>query len=264
MSSQLHSQTTGHSETDQCVALSFIPSAAGADSIIEHCSAAIQSGKGSNDEIATAFMTRGNAYQKKLQFDRAIKDYDEVIRRKPGNAVQFAGVFTARGLAYVAKGQIEAALRDFDEAIRLTNRGVQLTPTKENQLARIAASDTAASAYQGRAYAFQIGLQYESAIQDYDMAIRLRPKDAALFVGRGTVYSAKGSLEEAITDFGTAIHLNPNLADAYYDRGLAYLNQGQFDQALQDFDDVIRLTPNYPRASEMREAAKNRMRTAPR
>ena len=85
---------------------------------IDGCTALIQSNWYSGQSLAAAFYNRANAYSRKGEFDRSIRDYDEAIRLNPG----FASAFYNRGNAFGNKGQIDRAIQDFDEAIRLNPR----------------------------------------------------------------------------------------------------------------------------------------------
>ena len=60
------------------------------------CTAVIQSGTRSGKSLVFAFNNRGNAYKNKGQYDRAIQDYDEVIRLDPNQAVTFFNRCLAR------------------------------------------------------------------------------------------------------------------------------------------------------------------------
>ena len=82
---------------------------------ISGCSAMIQSGHETQQNLAVAFYNRGNAYANKGQPDRAIQDYDQAIRLNPN----LAEAFYNRGTAYAIKGQPDRAIEDFDQAIRL-------------------------------------------------------------------------------------------------------------------------------------------------
>ncbi len=78
------------------------------------CTAAIQSGKISGKNLAVAFYNRGNAYNSKKDYDRAIADYDQAIRIDPQ-----ARRFSNRGLVYYKKKDFDRAISDCDQAIRL-------------------------------------------------------------------------------------------------------------------------------------------------
>ena len=56
---------------------------------------------------------------------------------------------------------------------------------------------------------------YESAIVDFDAAIRLNSDYAEVYNNRGNVRVCQGDYESAIVDFDAAIRLNPDYAQAY-------------------------------------------------
>jgi tetratricopeptide (TPR) repeat protein len=59
------------------------------DVAIGGCSAAISSGEEAGDSLAKTFNNRGNAYDYKKQYDRAIEDFNEAIRLKPDFAIAY-------------------------------------------------------------------------------------------------------------------------------------------------------------------------------
>ena len=100
-------------------------------------------------------------------------------------------------------------------------------------------------AYNGRGLAYHNQGDYRRAIGDYNQAIRLNPEYAIAYTNRGFAYSGQGDYERAIGDYTEAIRLNPDFAIAYNNRGLAYHNQGDLDGAIADYNEVIRLNPEY-------------------
>jgi tetratricopeptide (TPR) repeat protein len=119
-----------------------------------------------NPDLASAYFARAIAYQNKAQWDfeaylnegmyedRAIQDYDEVIRRDPKNAAARRN----RGALHSRQRQYDRAIADFDEAIRL--------------------DATVAAAFTGRAYALRFTGQYDRAVADYRKALTLKVDDA--------------------------------------------------------------------------------------
>ena len=65
------------------------------DEQISGCTAIIQSGRSSGDDLAEVLSLRGVAYVVKGQLDRAIHDFDQAIRLAP----DFADAFYKRSLA---------------------------------------------------------------------------------------------------------------------------------------------------------------------
>jgi tetratricopeptide (TPR) repeat protein len=51
---------------------------------------------------------------------------------------------------------------------------------------------------------------YDSALDDFNAAIRLTPDDAVLHNWRGLVYEAKGDSTRAIADYDAVLRVNPN------------------------------------------------------
>src|SRR6202034_1954941 len=65
---------------------------------------------------------------------------------------------------------------------------------------------------------------------------------------RGNAYSVTGEFDKAIQDYDEAIRLNPKDANVFNNRGTAYVSKGNFDRAIIDFDEAIRLKPFNPAA----------------
>ncbi|MXV85373.1 tetratricopeptide repeat protein [Candidatus Poribacteria bacterium] len=61
---------------------------------------------------------------------------------------------------------------------------------------------------------------YQSAISEYNEAIRLNPDFSEPYNRRGIVKAEIRQHSEALSDFDTAIRLNPDSAEAYSNRGV--------------------------------------------
>ena len=88
---------------------------ASAELQINGCTAVINSRQETQEDLAVAFGNRGNGYQTKGDYYRAIADYDAAIQLNPNDPI----VFSNRGIAYGSEGVIDRAIADFNEAIRL-------------------------------------------------------------------------------------------------------------------------------------------------
>jgi len=64
---------------------------------------------------AKTLLARGDDFNIKGEFDRAIADYDAALKVEPGHAEALYG----RGMAWRAKGDRRRALSDFDAALKL-------------------------------------------------------------------------------------------------------------------------------------------------
>src|SRR5262249_26044678 len=117
------------------------------DLVIDHCTAAIQSGELSDQELAAAFYHRGLGYYHKKEYDHPIKDFDHATRLNPNDSDSFY----QRGLTYFDKNDYDRAIQDFDLTLKLNPDSV--------------------AALQKRGWAYENKKDYEHAIRDYDRAI---------------------------------------------------------------------------------------------
>jgi tetratricopeptide (TPR) repeat protein len=85
---------------------------------------------------------------------------------------------------------------------------------------------------------------FDRAIADYTLAIRLDPNDAAAHIGRGAAWFDKKEYDKAIADYSRAIDLDPNDPLAYFGRGLTWSIRKNYDRAIADYRQAIRLKPN--------------------
>src|SRR5208283_2951885 len=89
---------------------------------------------------------------------------------------------------------------------------------------------------------------YQQAINDFNKAIELNPKDAEAYNNRGLAYEYLGNHQKAINDYNKSIKLNPKDAMAYNNRGIAYEYLENHQQAINDFNKAIELNPKYAKA----------------
>jgi tetratricopeptide (TPR) repeat protein len=111
---------------------------------------------------------------------------------------------------------------------------------------RVSALTNRGSAYNGKG-------DVDSAVADFDEAIRLDPKHALAFLGRGNSYALKGNFDRAIADFDEAIRLSPKLAAAFNSRCWARAARGRdLQKALDDCNESLRLEPDNPAVLDSR------------
>src|SRR6266436_1718802 len=85
------------------------------DKTIGACGTLIDNEKTARADRIKALIARGGAFGRKDMADRAIADYDVVLRLDPG----VADIFNARGELWRKKGDRPRALADFGTAIKL-------------------------------------------------------------------------------------------------------------------------------------------------
>lgn len=98
--------------------------------------------------------------------------------------------------------------------------------------------------YQKRGNESVVKGEYDSAISDFNEAIKLNPTDTAVYLSRGRAHSNKKNYDLAIGDYNKVIEINPNDATAYFNRGESYEKKGNAAQAIGDYQKVIELDKN--------------------
>ena len=152
------------------------------------CTAVIQSGQETQNNLAIALSNRGLAYADKGQHDRAIQDYDQAIRLNPNHA----GAFNGRCFSRAILGQLQLALKDCDASLRL----------RPND----------AATFDSRGFTYLKLGRLAEAIADYDAALRLNPKSAASLHGHGLAHIARNDQAQGKRDIAVARQIDPDIA----------------------------------------------------
>jgi tetratricopeptide (TPR) repeat protein len=93
-----------------------------------------------------------------------------------------------------------------------------------------------AKAYDYRGYCYYSMIQYEEAIADFKMALKLgNERSEETYYYMGWTHYDMGNYDEAVKCFTKTIEMSPNNARLYYDRGCAYKISGHLDEAEYDF-----------------------------
>lgn len=99
-------------------------------------------------------------------------------------------------------------------------------------------------AYNARGVFYSNRGEHDTAIRDYDEAIRVDPKTLFAYSNRGRSYLEKGDYDQALRDLDEGIKRNPALANPFYWRAKVYENKGNQDRALEDYDKSIQINSN--------------------
>jgi tetratricopeptide (TPR) repeat protein len=207
-----------------------------------------------------AYNNRGNARAENKDRDGAIADYTRAIELKP----DYARAYYNRAVLKKEKGDAAGAAADFKRARQLDPQLVSEESSADpidHGIAKGNEGESPASAgtvedFFNRAGAKKAVGDLDGAIADYDLAIQLDPKDAAIYNNRGLAKQAKGDFNAAIADFNRAMELNPKDAVAYSNRGNTKRDKGDLDGAILDYNHSIRVNPKYAYAYYDRGLAK--------
>ncbi len=81
---------------------------------------------------------------------------------------------------------------------------------------------------------------YETAIDNYTLALNLDPAFATAYLNRGVLYWRElDHPRKAIQDLTRAEELNPRLVEARFNRGIAYQLLREYAQAVADFQKYL-------------------------
>ncbi len=185
------------------------------------------------------FANRGGVYLLKGDTDRAIADYSRAVALNPN----YAGVFFKRSKIFLDRGNLEAALADINEAVR-------------------SAPDNPEALVQ-RGLIYERRKDWANALASLQSAEEIDPTDtfeqreytekliAHVLLERGLVAEREKRFDDAIALYTDALKHHPTRDDhrtILCDRGNAYGRSAQLERATQDYNEAIRLDPKFYRA----------------
>ena len=135
---------------------------------------------------------------------------------------------------------------DFDGFARLYSEDVPYT-------------ELSASDYEEYGFEAYYSTQYEEAIKNYDMAIKLSPQDSSLYNWRGRVKYGMRRYEDAIIDFDIAIGIDFKKPQAYYFRGLSKYYLKRYEESITDFDKAVEMNLDVPAVYSYRARANHQI-----
>jgi pentatricopeptide repeat protein len=204
-----------------------------------------------SQDAGLALMHRG-------RFDEAVRQFQEVIRMRPG----YASTHNILADALARNGQIDEAIRRYQEAIRVAPDYAEPHYNLGNVLSRLGQIDEAIRQYQeaihlkpdfAEAYN-NLGIalggkgQMDEALRQFQEATRRKPHYAEAHYNLGLALASKGQTEKAILRFEAALKVKPDYAEAHNQLGQARLRKGQTDEAIRQFQEALRLKPDYAEA----------------
>ena len=177
---------------------------------------------------------RGAAYYVNGEGKRAIDDFNAAIDSDP----DFAGSYMGRAFVRLDKWEYTAAATDLDKCI-------EIDPGNANY-------------HLSRAHLYLEVGQGAQALECYDTAIDLDASIASdCYYHRGIAHMQMEEFELAVVDFDVSIRLDPTNAGTYHMRGIANSVTGNYQQAVADIDRAAELAPDDASWSVIREAIIN-------
>ncbi|HTA82132.1 MAG TPA: tetratricopeptide repeat protein [Bacteroidia bacterium] len=94
-------------------------------------------------------------------------------------------------------------------------------------------------AYNNLGSYYQKHEQLDSALMNFNEALRLKAQFPEALTNRSDIWRVRGNYAQAIADCDSAIAADKNCTEAYMNRGIAYCFVNKFDEALHDFTFVV-------------------------
>ena len=88
--------------------------------------------------------------------------------------------------------------------------------------------------------------RYAEAVELFEEAARLAPRDASLRVGAGVANLMQGKNADARRAFEAALSLDPRLTDASVLLGVAFYRDGLLQDAIKVYERALRFAPDVP------------------
>lgn len=224
------------------------------------------------------YLYRGNVYFGLGNYAEAIADYSTFIARVTKDSQdhgQLRDAYQSRGTALYELGDIEGAIANATEAIAAFPTDVSLyekrailyqgqqrfTATIDDYthmltLKRSTDSMQCMSAILcGRANAYLLSGDYESALIDISQALEIENQDTNALAIRARIFTRIERYTEAVQDYTTIIELKQTSATPldFYARAGVYLLMNRTDLALKDYQHIKEIFPAFPKIDELIE-----------
>jgi tetratricopeptide (TPR) repeat protein len=155
---------------------------------------------------AQSFYNRAHAYGAKQDYRAAIANYDRAIELRN----DFADAYSNRGGMYLLLGETGRAIEDFNEALRLKG--------------------TDPVFWSNRANAYVTLGRYKDALADFDRALSIDPGRVGTYLGRARARLYAAEIPGAIEDLQVAVRLRPTNANPAIWLHIARIHQGNPDR----------------------------------
>ncbi|MDX1921053.1 MAG: tetratricopeptide repeat protein [Candidatus Caenarcaniphilales bacterium] len=193
---------------------------------------------------------RGLKAQQEGKYDQAIDLYQIALRKLPPGP-ESSNIYYNLGAAYQAKGQTT-------EAINAYNQAVKFNPTNDDAKKAIEKINKQALAQRAKLAEDAVKLQSEGKLNEavnlYKKVLQDNPNDAQSHFNLGTAYQEQNKFEEALQQYQTATRLDPKNQDFKnaYNTMYEAMKSGVFQAAKAT--DVLKQAVNLQQAGKITDA----------
>ncbi len=199
---------------------------------------------------------QGLALHQRGQLREAEALYRQALSADPRNfgALNLLGVLKAQtgavaeGLALLERALAlnpghAGALVNYANILSMAGRCTEAVITYDRALAIKPDADS----FLNRGYALQSLNRQAEALQSFERALALAPRNIEALYRRGVVLNELGRPDEALAAYDRVLALAPNHAEALNNRGyIRWLNQKSWAPAIADLERALALAPDLP------------------
>ena len=185
----------------------------------------------------------GDLLFKMRQWDAAIREFEEAIRRDPDYFLPYANLVL-----------VHAERKDVQSAEAVLNRCLARGPLPAVAEARL---------WKHLGVACERAGQREASLTNYTKAIALDPRDPTLYRNRSILLAALGRHVEAASDIATAQALAPKDGELHYVQGNHHAERQELTEALAAYSRALELAPRLRSARYNRGVILRRLRRFP-
>jgi len=182
---------------------------------------------------ADAYAERGSAKLRLGQYQGAVRDFNEALQRKPGNAMAHCSRAYAKWLASSQGGEARGAAEDYARA-QQTPQKATLQPVQK----------PAAYVYYLRGEQYQYAREYDLALSDYNKAILLNSEYPRAFQRKAEIHFKLGNSRAALEEYSIAIQLDPLIGQLFVDRAAVKSFLKDYTGAMADLDSCLSSYPD--------------------
>jgi len=163
--------------------------------------------------------------------DQALVDFRRAIALDPGFADAYAGL----SMSYSSKYWYgDRSVADRDSSRETAERAVAIAPRSVWVRGALGM------------YYYHCELDYDRALEQFDIALREQPNNAEIIANVGFVQRRKGMWEETLSSLQRASKLDPRRDLYYYEIGETFVDLGRYDEAEWYLDKTQELNPDEP------------------
>ena len=135
----------------------------------------------------------------------------------------------------------DAQLNELDKLLR--NGSLSEAEILVNEIIKEDPKNSKAYFYRG--VLNQKNIEFAKALEDYQQAVKLNPKDALCYAYMGRLLIVmRGGLKEATECFGKALEIDPNNREAQMGVGMTYMFTEEYPKAKAFFDKLLKSIPD--------------------